>query len=67
MKLLIWRYQWNDLLKYFEYKQQGKDVLAGLIRQSVLEPAGIDVIAIANAITENNLQVEFKKLNHEVR
>jgi len=49
----IWNHQLNDLIRYVEFKQAGKDVLAGLLRQS----ASFDMELALREFAQNRLEI----------
>jgi hypothetical protein len=49
----IYPHQLNDLIRYAEYKQNGKDVMAGLLRQS----ASFDMEQALKDFEKGSLQV----------
>lgn len=53
----ITKYKLKDVVRYLELKEQGKDVMAGILRSSMLEPFNIEPDQIIKAYQNGTLTV----------
>jgi hypothetical protein len=53
----ITKYKLKDVVRYLELKEQGKDVIAGILRSSMLEPFNIEPDQIIKAYQNGTLTV----------
>jgi hypothetical protein len=53
----ITKYKLKEVVRYLELKEQGKDVMAGILRSSTLEPFNIEPEQVIKAYQNGTLTV----------